>query len=266
MKRSFAIMSCFVIISPVISAYLALMVIPVSWRLTYLFMALIELGVMIYSIPILRNDSTKQKLILRTDILSGFKHALSKPSYVINMVTVAILFSFYLGVLMSSFKNLVVHQLNMSINMFSILFLAASLIYILGIISYRFRSHVSHKRRYTVGILVILFFAILCYSLTNINVMYIIPILYIICYFIGFLAPLATGVAMSNISHGHGSAAAMITFAVTFFMALWEYMKAHLKLHSYDFILISLWIMFSILVVMKILQMLYCRDKIVEED
>ncbi len=135
MKSAIAVISCCIIIAPVISTYLALVFIPISWRLAYVIMAIIEISLLLYSLPTLRTDAKKQVLILKTDILSGFKHALSQPTYVLNIITVAVLFSFYLGVLMSSFKGLIIDEFKLPISYFTILFLATSLIYILGIFS-----------------------------------------------------------------------------------------------------------------------------------
>jgi MFS family permease len=253
MKRAFAVMSCCIIIAPVISTYLALVFIPISWRMAYVIMAIIEISLMLYSLPTLRTDAKKQVLILKTDILSGFKHALSQPTYVLNIITVAVLFSFYLGVLMSSFKGLIIDDFKLPISYFTVLFLAASLIYILGIFSYRYKSQVSYKKRYNLGILLIIFIATVYYTFAQTTAIHIIPPLHIICYLIGFLAPLATGNAMATISKGHGSAAAMVTFAVSFCMAIWEYLRAHLQLSDYNFILLALWVTLGMVTTLKII-------------
>lgn len=101
-------------------------------------MATIEMVLFIFSIKILTADDQRKIVISASKILSGFAHALSQPRYLLNVMIVAILFSFYLGVLMSSFKGLLVDELNMSIDVFTIVFLVTSLLYILGIFSYRF--------------------------------------------------------------------------------------------------------------------------------
>ncbi|WP_231138805.1 hypothetical protein [Francisella orientalis] len=53
--------------------------------------------------------------------------------------------------------------------------------------------------------------------------------MHLICYFLGFFIPMATGAAMSNITKGHGTAAAMITFSVALCMSIWGFLKAHFK-------------------------------------
>lgn len=47
---------------------------------------------------------------------------------------------------MSSFKGLVVDELGMSINYFTVLFLMASMSYIVGIFTYRYKADKVHKK------------------------------------------------------------------------------------------------------------------------
>ncbi|QLE80008.1 multidrug effflux MFS transporter [Francisella sp. Scap27] len=253
MKKSYAIMSCCIIVAPIISTYLALFLIPISWRFAYIAMAMIELALFIYSLDILKIDAKTQVVIAPTKIVSGFKHALSNPQYVLNVAIVATFFSFYLAVLMSSFKGLVVDELGMSINYFTVLFLMASMSYIVGIFTYRYKADKVHKKRYNVGIIIVFLVLVVYYTESSINSFYVIFSLHAICFILGFFIPLATGVAMSNITKGHGSAAAMITFSVSMTMAVWEAIRAHLNLSNYEFILLALWISLTIVIVLKIL-------------
>lgn len=64
---------------------------------------------------------------------------------------------------------------------------------------------------------------------------------------------MATGAAMSNITKGHGTAAAMITFSVALCMSIWGFLKAHLNMSNYHFILLALWISFSLALLLKII-------------
>lgn len=164
MKKAYAILSIMIIVAPIVSTYLVLCVIPVSWRLAYFIMAIIEIALFIFSINILRIDAQNQVLIPASEILSGFVHALSKPRYLLNVMIAAILFSFYLGVLMSSYRGLLVDELSVSINVFTVIFLLASVFYILGIISFRMKASSAHKKRYRLGVLAFAFVFIILYS------------------------------------------------------------------------------------------------------
>ena len=216
-------------------------------------MAGIELTLLIYSYSILKIDAKKQILIKPKNILDGFKHSFSQPRYIINVLMVSVMFSFYLGVLMSSFKGLFVDEIGVSIKYFSLLFLASSLIYILGVFSYRHKTSSTHKVKYNYGPLLILFVAILVYTVISLSISNVSITIYVICYILGFMIPLTTGAAMTNITKGHGSAAAFITFSVAFFMFVWEFARARLSISNYHFILLALWTTFIIVVLLKLL-------------
>ncbi|AJI47342.1 MFS transporter [Francisella philomiragia] len=253
MKKAYSVLSVMIIVAPIVSTYLALLLIPVSWRAAYFCMATIEVVLFIFSIKILTADAQRQIVIPASKIFSGFAHALSQPRYLLNVMIVAILFSFYLGVLMSSFKGLLVDELNMSMDVFTIVFLVTSLLYILGIFSYRIKADSSHKKRYNLGILAIIFIFIALYSFLEISSYSTVTTLHLICYFLGFFIPMATGAAMSNITKGHGTAAAMITFSVALCMSIWGFLKAHFNMSNYHFILLALWISFSLALLLKII-------------
>lgn len=252
MKKAYAILSITIIVAPIVSTYLVLCLIPISWRLAYFTMALIEVVLFIFSINILRIDAQNQILIPASEILSGFVHALSKPRYLLNVMIAALLFSFYLGVLMSSYKGLLVDELDVSINVFTVIFLLASVFYILGILSFRMKADAVHKKRYRLGVLVFAFIFIILYSFLKVSLYSTVISLQLICYFLGFFVPLATGAAMSDITKNHGTAAAMVTFSVGFCMSIWGFVKAHMEMSNYHLILLALWVCFGLALLLKI--------------
>ncbi|MED7819517.1 MULTISPECIES: MFS transporter [unclassified Francisella] len=252
MKKAYAILSITIIVAPIVSTYLVLCLIPISWRLAYFTMALIEVVLFIFSINILRIDAQNQILIPVSEILYGFVHALSKPRYLLNVMIAALLFSFYLGVLMSSYKGLLVDELDVSINVFTVIFLLASVFYILGILSFRMKADAVHKKRYRLGVLVLAFIFIILYSFLKVSLYSTVISLQLICYFLGFFVPLATGAAMSDITKNHGTAAAMVTFSVGFCMSIWGFVKAHVEMSNYHLILLALWVCFGLALLLKI--------------
>ncbi|WP_328587422.1 MFS transporter, partial [Facilibium subflavum] len=253
MRRAYAVLSCCIIIAPVMSAYLALLLLPISWRAGYIAMALIEILLFAYSRPLLKVDKSLQKLIPKHAITSGFKHALYQKTYVFNVVIVAILFSFYLSVLMNSFRSILLNQFALSPLLFGILFLGASVFYIFGILLYRQLAEHTDKKRYNFGALLLLFLGVLYLTLVSINIINIVLAIYYICLVTGFLVPMTTGAAMTKITKGHGAAAAMITFSVAFFMAMWEFTRAYLPYSSYHFMLFALWVSFVIVAFLRVL-------------
>ncbi|API87334.1 MFS transporter [Francisella uliginis] len=253
MKKAYAILSTMIIVAPIVSTYLVLCILSISWRLAYFIMALIEVALFLFSINILRIDAQNQVLIPASQILSGFIHALSKPRYLLNVMIAAILFSFYLGVLMSSYRGLLVDELSVSINVFTVIFLLASVFYILGIISFRMKASSAHKKRYRLGVLGLAFIFIISYSFLKVSLYSTVISLQLICYFLGFFVPLATGAAMSDITKNHGTAAAMVTFSVGFCMSIWGFIKAHIGMSNYHLILLALWVCFSLALLLKII-------------
>ncbi|MED7787879.1 MFS transporter [Francisella sp. 19X1-34] len=253
MKKAYAILSVMIIVAPIVSTYLVLSILSTSWRLAYFIMASIEIALFVFSINILRIDAQNQVLIPASEILSGFVHALSKPRYLLNVMVAAILFSFYLGVLMSSYKGLLIDELNMSINTFTIIFLLASVFYIFGIFCYRMKADEAYKKRYRLGVLGLAFIFIILYTFLKVSLYSTIISLQLICFFIGFFIPLATGAAMSDITKNHGTAAAMMTFSVGLCMSIWGFIKAHIDMSNYHLILLALWVCFSLALLFKVI-------------
>jgi MFS family permease len=260
MKRSFAVLSTCIILAPVMSSYLVLLMTNFSWRAAYIAMAILEISLLSYSYSSLKIDAKHQVLIAKKKILTGFTHALSQRSYVINVIIAAAMFSFFLGVLMSAFRGLVADDLELNVKQFSLLFLICSISYIAGIFTFRFKANSSHKKRYNFGILAIIFILVIIYSIFTPSI-YTLLTIYFICFFTGFLVPAATGNAMTDISKGHGSAAAMLTFSVAFFMAIWEFIRAHSSMSDYHFILMALWVTFIATFILKLITYLMPSKK-----
>lgn len=62
MKKAYSVLSIMIIIAPIVSTYLALSLIPISWKFAYFCMAMIEILLFIFSVSILRTDTQKQIL------------------------------------------------------------------------------------------------------------------------------------------------------------------------------------------------------------
>ena len=258
MKKSFAVLSISIIIAPLASTYLFLIVNKISWRLVYVAMALIEIILFVYSRPILKSDQKRHHTIKIYQILSNFKGSLSQPMYVLNVVVVAVLFSLYLGVLVASLKNILTMQPNV-VNGFeySIIILGLSLLYILGVFTYRYNAAISHTLKFQIPFIILLFIAALAYSVFKVDTISTVICMYVICYCIGLITPLSTGMAMSVIKHGHGVAAAMLTFSVTFMMSIWWLIKANSTLSEYGFVVVAIWATFVVLILARVMLFFY---------
>ncbi|WP_144416473.1 hypothetical protein [Francisella persica] len=60
MKKDYSVLSIMIIVAPIVSTYLALSLIPISYRFACFCMVMIEILWFIFSVSILRADAQKQ--------------------------------------------------------------------------------------------------------------------------------------------------------------------------------------------------------------
>ena len=160
-------------------------------------------------------------------------------------------FSVYLGVITENVQPLMLLELHISDHLFNIIFVLISVCYLIGIFIYRSYADIASKMHYRLIALLAAFLCVIYLSFASFNVLNIAISLLVLCLIMGFIVPLSTGSAMAVIEFGHGTAAATLTFSVSMIMAIWSFIQAHSSFSIYHFLMLSLWVTFIIVGIVK---------------
>ena len=140
----------------------------------------------------------------------------------------------------------------MNLVAFNIFIFGLALMYVVGAITYRLSAHASQHTFYR-GILMVLLVGCATYfSIAPITLLHMTLSILFLCFCAGFIAPLSTGDAMSKISEGHGSAAAIISFSGGLAMSIWAFVQSNLSITHYEFIKLGLWITVILTIVINV--------------
>ncbi|MBK2123877.1 MFS transporter [Fangia hongkongensis] len=242
MKKSYSLLSICIVVAPLLSSLMARTLATESWRLAYIAMAVIELALLISCRGVLLYDKSSQKLIKLNTIIKNFAYIFSARGYAINLIMLVFVFSFYIQIIMANASGLLQGTLNMTAVAFNIVLCLITLFYILGILSYRRMTEVAHRIVYRFILLALFVIFAVLFSTLPYSALYLSIALILLSFCAGYIAPLSTGSAMLYIERGHGSAAAAVSFTVTFGVSVWTFIQAHLAWDVYDFMLLGLWV------------------------
>ncbi|WHN65627.1 MFS transporter [Cysteiniphilum sp. QT6929] len=242
LKKAYALLSISLVIAPLLSAFIAQIALLGTWRLAYLMMFMIELSVFWLMRSMLQRDKTTQQLISWQKILHNFVYIFRVKTYLLNLPVLSLCFAFYIQVIMTNIKPLLTTDLGISIISYNIILVLITSCYIVGILCFRRLAHLSHRAQYRISALC--FFAVMTvlFGLLPFTILNTLICITLLCFCAGFFVPLSTGSAMQHIQKAHGSAAATISFAVTFTISIWTYVQAHSHFSTYHFILFALWV------------------------
>ena len=242
MKKVYSFLSIAIVLGPLFSSFIGHAFGSENWRSAYITMAAIEFVLYVICMKVLVHEQAVQQLIKVNEIIKNFIYIFSTKGYAINLIVLVLIVSFYIQIVMANVYVLLQKTLHINPAIFNVIICLITLFYIFGILSYRKMAHLAHHISYRCIILFLfiifsILFSTLPFTAFNMSI-----VLILLSFCTGYIAPLSTGSAMLYIKRGHGSAAAVVSFAITFGVSVWTFIQAHLGWNVYDFMLLGLWV------------------------
>ena len=246
LKKAYAFLSISLVIAPLLGAFIAQISLIFNWRLAYFMMFFIEFLVFLMMRPMLTHDKLTQQLISWQKILDNFAYIFRCKTYLLNLPILSLCFAFYIQVIMTNIHILLTQNFDINTFAYNVILILITICYIIGILCFRRLAHLAHRPHYRISILCFFSIISLVFSLLPMTMLNTVICIMLLCFCAGFLVPLSTGSAMQQINKAHGSAAASISFSVTFTISVWTFVQAHMHLSTYHFILFALWLTVTI--------------------
>lgn len=247
MKNSFSTMSLLIVLAPVLSFYLALSMIPISWRLAYAITAGLETILLVYAYWVLSYEDIAYRHNQFLKLLEGFTYCLREKIFLLNGVCIGIEFSIFMQLFMTNIHPLLTAN-HVPQGYFYLLLLLLSGFYMGGILLFKAIGIKLTDASIRINTMLLLLIGIFIFTLSH-SAIFIMIGIYIICAGLGFLVPFTTGSGMAVIKRHHGSAAAIYTFSFACISGIWSVIQAHLVFSTKDFMDLGLWVSYGIVLI-----------------
>ena len=204
-------------------------------------MACIEIVLLFFTSFLLRKNKTSNPASKKwiRQIFTGYAYCLKKPSYVVNMLFVGINMTLIVRFILGSAHQVYVSDFHFSSAAYTLMSIGFVVLYVLGIMVFLLlpeRAFLELLR--AISILIFLFAAI--WLLLSHSLLSFIISIYLICFALGFHAPLATSSGLESIKSYYGAAAALFTFSFSLISALWSFVLGEVHVSMETFLAISM--------------------------